>query len=211
MCRPEPAVADSPYSGRGSKRLTRALSASRCQPPATVRDASRSAAVRGGPGALRRAPERCGDTGVKWASRRGCWGADEALPGSRPGRCGTGREGSAGARVGAVGTRTGVRGVRLAVRGAWGAWGGCGTSAPGASAVRSGSPGVRLRRGVRGRGGRGRTYGTGLAYGDGLSARLPRGGAGEAAGGWPARSSEEAAARKSVRPTDRRRGRDGGG
>lgn len=38
MCRPEPPPSDSPYPGRGSKRLTRASRASGCQPPTTVRD-----------------------------------------------------------------------------------------------------------------------------------------------------------------------------
>lgn len=50
MCRPEPAAADSPYSGRVSKRLTRALSASACQPPATTATRLRPRAPRA-PGA----------------------------------------------------------------------------------------------------------------------------------------------------------------
>lgn len=40
MCRPEPRRSDSPYPGRGFRRLTQALSASACQPLATVRDTS---------------------------------------------------------------------------------------------------------------------------------------------------------------------------
>lgn len=40
MCRPEPCRSDSPYPGRGFRSLTQALSASACQPLATVRDTS---------------------------------------------------------------------------------------------------------------------------------------------------------------------------
>lgn len=53
MCRPGRAASDSPYSGRGSKRLTAALSASACQPPATVRDAPASPAVSPGHSGIR--------------------------------------------------------------------------------------------------------------------------------------------------------------
>lgn len=67
MCRPEPPLSDSPYPGRGSKRLTRASSASGCQPPATVRDTTRDGGLIRPAGGARRVrvgdPRGCSEAG----------------------------------------------------------------------------------------------------------------------------------------------------